>query len=253
MPPSASSLQFHSPPSALPHHVRLLPWMSAFFIAMAFLESAVVVYLRALYYPEGFDFPLAPMSPTLVGTEIGREAATILMLLAVPAVVTRRALERFAWFCFGFGVWDIFYYVWLKVLLDWPSSLFSRDLLFLIPVPWVGPVWAPCVISLGLITTALVILHGRDRDPAFRVSTTAWALLIVGALLMILSFVIDPLQRSFGVQALLNSSGDALINGREYMPEHYPWPWFAAGFVFAVLGLFITWRSALRPPIRHTT
>lgn len=227
--------------------------MSAFFIAMAFLESAVVVYLRALYYPEGFDFPLAPMSPTLVGTELGREAATILMLLAVPAVVTGRALERFAWFCFGFGVWDIFYYVWLKVLLDWPASFFANDLLFLIPVPWVGPVWAPCVISLGLISTALVILHGRDRDPAFRVSITAWTLLIVGALLMILSFVIDPLQRSFGVEALLSSSGDALINGRDYMPESYPWPWFAAGFVLAVIGLYHTYRAARRsahPPAR---
>lgn len=152
-------------PSTKPAFLRILPWMSVFFMAMAYLESAVVVYLRALYYPEGFDFPLVPMDNTLVGTELGREAATILMLLAVPALVTRSALERFAWFCFGFGVWDIFYYVWLKVLLDWPSSLFSRDLLFLIPVPWVGPVWAPCVISLGLIATAVVILHGRSRNP----------------------------------------------------------------------------------------
>src|SRR5690606_9745478 len=80
----------------------LLPWMTAFFIAMAYLESAVVVYLRALYYPEGFDFPLAPMDGSLVWTELGREGATILMLLAVAAVAARRALERFAWFCFGF-------------------------------------------------------------------------------------------------------------------------------------------------------
>jgi len=222
---------------------RLFVWMSVFFIAMAFLESAVVVYLRALYYPEGFDFPLVAMDNTLVGTEIGREAATILMLLAVPALVTRSALERFAWFCFGFGVWDIFYYVWLKVLLDWPSSLFSRDLLFLIPVPWVGPVWAPCVISLGLIATAVVVLYGRSHNPAFRITPLSWSLLIGGALLMIVSFTIDPMTRSFGVNELMASHGEALTNGRDYVPETFPWPWFAAGFVLAVAGLVGTWRN----------
>jgi hypothetical protein len=227
----------------MPAFLSILPWMTVFFIAMAYLESAVVVYLRALYYPEGFDFPLVAMDRTLVGTELGREAATILMLLAVPALVTRAALERFAWFCFGFGVWDIFYYVWLKVLLDWPSSLFSRDLLFLIPVPWVGPVWAPCVISIGLITTAMLLLYGRSRNPAFRVPAMAWVLLIGGALLMVVSFTIDPMTRSFGLESLMDSHGQALANGRDYVPETFPWPWFAAGFVLAVAGLVRTWRS----------
>ena len=228
--------------------------MSIFFIAMAYLESAAVVYLRALYYPKGFDFPLVAMDHTLVGTELGREAATILMLLAVPALVTRSALERFAWFCFGFGVWDIFYYVWLKVLLDWPSSLFSRDLLFLIPVPWVGPVWAPCVISLGLIATALVILHGRSRSAAFRIAPLSWALLIAGALLMIVSFTIDPMSRSFGLNELMDSHGAALTNGRDYVPETFPWPWYAAGFVLAVAGLVRTYLGTTRtgPPAPPT-
>jgi hypothetical protein len=229
---------------------RLFVWMSVFFMAMAFLESAVVVYLRALYYPKGFDFPLVAMDNTLVGTELGREAATILMLLAVPALVTRSALERFAWFCFGFGVWDIFYYVWLKVLLDWPSSLFSRDLLFLIPVPWVGPVWAPCVISLGLIATALVILYGRSRNAAFFITPRSWAFLISGALLMIVSFTIDPMTSSFGVNQLMASHGEALTNGRDYVPETFPWPWFAAGFLLCVAGLVRTWRSIPLPELR---
>jgi len=228
-------------------YLRLLPWMTVFFIAMAYLESAVVVYLRALYYPEGFDFPLVPMDATLVGTELGREAATILMLLAVASLVTRRALERFAWFCYGFGVWDIFYYVWLKVLLGWPATLADRDLLFLLPVPWVGPVWAPCAISLGLIATALVLLRGRSRDPAFRVPASAWALLIGGALLMVLSFTLEPLQRSFGVESLMDGHAQALTNGREYVPERYPWPWFAAGFVMAVMGLWRMSRGLVHP------
>lgn len=222
---------------------RLFVWMTVFFIAMAFLESAVVVYLRALYYPEGFDFPLVPMSETLVITEVWREAATLIMLLAPAALVTRSALERFAWFCFGFGIWDIFYYVWLKVLLDWPESLASRDLLFLIPVPWVGPVWAPCVISLGMIALALTILRKRSKWGELPVGGLSWSLLVTGALLMILSFTLDPLRSSFGLEALTDadlmadSRASALADGRAYIPEAYPWPWFVAGCALALVGL----------------
>ncbi|MBK6343142.1 MAG: hypothetical protein IPF41_11280 [Flavobacteriales bacterium] len=221
---------------------RAFVWMTAFYVAMACLESAVVVYLRALYYPTGFDFPLVPMERSLIGTEVVREAATILMLLAPAALITRSALERFAWFCFGFGVWDIFYYVWLKVLLGWPSSLMSSDLLFLIPVPWVGPVWAPCAISIGLIALALVVLRGRSRAAHYRLDGISWALLITGALLMIVSFTIDPLLRVDGLKALASvaSLGDAgakaLMQGRDYVPKHYPWHWLAAGAVLATLG-----------------
>ncbi|MCB0771654.1 MAG: hypothetical protein KDC00_14745, partial [Flavobacteriales bacterium] len=156
---------------------------------MAFLESAVVVYLRALYYPSGFDFPLVPMDTSLVTIEVLREFATMIMLLAPAALVSRSALERFAWFCYGFGVWDIFYYIWLKVLLDWPSDLGTFDLLFLIPAPWVGPVWAPCIVSIGLILVALLILYGASLDPRRTFALSTWVYLVLGALAMILSFV----------------------------------------------------------------
>ncbi len=222
---------------------RLFVWMTVFFIAMAFLESAVVVYLRALYYPGGFRFPLVPMDPSLVGTEVLRELATLVMLLAPGALVTRSALERFAWFCYGFGVWDIFYYVWLKVLLDWPASFTTPDLLFLIPVPWVGPVWAPCVISLGLITLAVLILRGRSRGASNLVDKRTWVLLITGGVLMIVSFTLDPLLRSFGLEALtvkgtpVGGEGTAPGLGGGYVPTDYPWPWLAAGCALAIVGL----------------
>lgn len=234
---------------------RLFVWMPVFFIAMAFLESAVVVYLRALYYPEGFDFPLVPMDPVLVHTEVFRELATLVMLLVPGALVARSALERFAWFCFGFGIWDLFYYVWLKVLLDWPSGLASRDLLFLIPVPWVGPVWAPCVISLGLIALAVIILRGRSDRTSHLVDGWSWVFLSTGALLMIVSFTIDPLLQSFGVEALTDgqvmaeSRTHALRRGRDYIPEEYPWPWFAAGCALALVGLTRVYRKGCPVPV----
>ncbi len=81
-----------------------LPWITAFAVAMGFLESAVVVYLRAIYYPEGFRFPLVAMSPVLIFTELVREAATLVMLLAPGALISRKRLERFAWFCWSFAV-----------------------------------------------------------------------------------------------------------------------------------------------------
>ncbi len=195
---------------------RLWAWMTVFFIAMAFLESAVVVYLRELYYPDGFRFPLAPMDPVLVATEMGRELATLVMLLAPAALVTRSALERFAWFCFGFGVWDIFYYVWLKVLLDWPASLAEPDLLFLLPVPWVGPVWAPCVVSMGLIALAVLLLRGTVERPQAPDRPT-WVLLILSATLWIGSFVIEPMR-----QMASSSSSWTFLDG--FFPDHYPWP-----------------------------
>src|SRR5215468_561177 len=92
-------------------------------VAMAYLESAVVVYLRRLYYPQGFDFPLVIVDiPTLL-IELGREAATIVMLATVGIAAGRTKVGKFAYFLLLFGVWDIFYYVWLKAFLGWPDSL----------------------------------------------------------------------------------------------------------------------------------
>lgn len=222
---------------------RLFLWMAVFFVAMAFLESAVVVYLRALYYPGGFEFPLVPMDPLVLRTEVIREMATLVMLLVPGALVTRSALERFAWFCFGFGIWDIFYYGWLKVLLDWPASLASPDLLFLVPVPWVGPVWAPCVISLGLIALAVLILRGRSVRPSGLVDGRAWALLISGAFVMVVSFTLEPLLSSFGLEVLCDTGvladGQqvALRDGLSYVPAEYPWPLFLLGCAIAAAGL----------------
>ena len=98
---------------------RLLAWLVTYAIAMAYVESAVVVYLRALYYPQGFAFPLAPLPPDMVAIEIGREAATLVMLLGVAMLAGRERWERFPVFCVSFGVWDLF---WRAGPLDWKSA-----------------------------------------------------------------------------------------------------------------------------------
>ena len=95
-------------------------WVTVFAAAMAFVESAVVVYLRVIYYPEGFTFPLKLIMDDTIMVELYREIATLFILLAVAVLTGRRFWERFAWFMLTFGVWDIFYYIWLKVLISWP-------------------------------------------------------------------------------------------------------------------------------------
>jgi len=136
--------------------------LAMFAIAMAFLEAAIVVYLRGLFYPNGFTTTLGTFPIFYYGTEVFREAATIIMLAAVAVLSARRGWwERAAYFLFCFGMWDIFYYVWLYVLLDWPPSLLTSDVLFLIPVPWVAPVIVPVSVSVVMIAASVWILARR--------------------------------------------------------------------------------------------
>jgi hypothetical protein len=124
---------------------RLLFWITLFSISMGFLESSVVVYIREIYYPGGFDFPIVTMDKTLAITELLREAATMFMLLSAGIIAGRNTAERFAWFIYCFAVWDIFYYVFLYALLGWPESLLTWDILFIIPVVWDRPGYSSCI------------------------------------------------------------------------------------------------------------
>ena len=218
-------------------------WITAYAIAMALLEAAVVVYLRALYYPHGVGFPLSPVDHDLGMGAVAREAATKLMLLAPAAMVARSASVRFAWFCFAFGVWDIFYYVWLKVFLDWPASLFDWDILFLIPVPWVGPVLAPCIVSLGLIAFAIVVLHERQRSASLTVARWRWITLVGGALVMISSFMLDYLRHLAAKGALAQAwsigldAADTFASATDYVPTAFPWWLFLLGLALSASAL----------------
>ena len=206
-----------------------LRWRAAtvigFAVAMAYLESAVVVYLqRALgITPDGL-FPLR--GPDVVGNlaaiEVGREFATMIMLVGIGCLAGRTKLERLAWTAVAFGVWDVFYYAWLWVFLGWPSSPGTWDVLFLIPVPWTGPVWAPLTVSAALIGFGLAAAREIDAGRAVRVGRTNIVLGLCGGLLVILSFTLDA--------ARIMSGG---------LPGWYPWPVFVAGMVVAGWGALI--------------
>lgn len=187
-----------------------------FAIAMAFLESAIVVYLRLIYYPGGFSFPLIEIPSDILVIEILREAATIIMLLTVSWMLARNRREWFAFFAYNFGVWDIFYYIWLKVFLNWPDSVFDWDVLFLIPLPWTGPVLAPVIVSVLLIMAAVLLLVYQE----LKLSLRDWILEIIAGLIIIISFLFQLKELESGQH-----------------PQDYPWSLFVVGCLLG-LGVF---------------
>ena len=204
--------------------------VSAFAIAMAHVEAMIVVYLRRLYYPGGFRFPLVIIdTPTLL-LELEREAATLVMLAAYGLAAGRSKAGKLGNFLIAFGVWDIFYYVWLKVVLDWPASLLTWDVLFLIPVPWVGPVIAPVSVACTMIGMGLGLLHLEQRGPVPAAGTGVWMAQAAACLIIIASFTLDVLPRLPNHGALL----------REWVPSAYRWWMLALGQGLAI-ATFAAW------------
>lgn len=209
-------------------------WLVAFSIAMGFLEAAVVVYLRELYYPNGFAFPLVVLDPHIGLVEIGREAATVIMLAALGMLAGKNVRERLAFFLISFAVWDVFYYVFLKVTLDWPASLLTWDILFLIPAPWVGPVLSPILACLTMVGLAAVILHGEQRSQPYPISWKQWSLLVGGSLVVVLSWIWDYLVAHGGLGAPPEQALQILA---DFIPTHFNWWVFALGEALIITGI----------------
>jgi len=127
-----------------------------FAVAFGFVEAAVVVYLRAAtgLWPGPPVKALVTLPGILLRIECFREAATIIMLAGVALLAGQSIKARFVAFLWTFAVWDIFYYVWLRLTIGWPTSFLDPDLLFLIPAPWVAQVWFPILVS-GLTTMVI--------------------------------------------------------------------------------------------------
>ena len=137
--------------------------LSAFGVAFGHIEAVVVVYIRRYldWVPLPVDLgpeQLAQVPGWLIVTEQTREVATIILLLALAALAGRIFLERVAVFLVAFGVWDIVYYISLRVMIGWPESLATQDCLFLIPKAWFAPVWFPLMCSVAMIVIAVVLM-----------------------------------------------------------------------------------------------
>ena len=167
-----------------------LLFLTLFAIAFGFVESSVVVYLRRIYYgDETFLFPLKIFEPKISTVELFREAATLIMLYAVSAAVFEKKVLRFAAFLWGFAMWDIMYYVFLKLSINWPDTIFDWDILFLIPIAWAAPVLAPVICSLTMMLLAAIILFYEDKRYSVKLSRLQTWLLILGSLTILFSFM----------------------------------------------------------------
>ena len=205
-----------------------------FAIAMAWVESAVVYYLRRML--NRLD-PYQPNPLPIVGglgpVEFVREAATLVMLLSVGLLAGRTREARLGYAALAFGVWDIFYYVFLKLICDWPRTLFDWDILFLIPLPWWGPVLAPASIALLMILWGTLVSQFDAAPAPRRRIVEAWTLSGLGMTLALYTFMADSLRvASQGIDAL-----------RNLLPERFNWPLFVAALLMMSAPAVLRWRQ----------
>lgn len=216
-------------------------WLVVFGAAFGYLEGAVVVYLRELYYPAGFGFPLAPISESLLPVELARELATLIMLASVAMAAARTAWGRFGVFSLLFGVWDLVFYAVLHAVLGWPESFMTWDILFLLPTVWVGPVLSAVLVAASLCLAGGIMFLRAERGFRPRTAWWVWGGAIVSLALLLYAFMAD--------------SGPAMA-GAVPSQMRFPWIPYAAGVVLG-WGMFAAAfgreaKTAISGPDRST-
>ncbi len=216
---------------------KKLPFVAVYAIAMANVEAAVVVYLREIYGIEDIVRDLPTTTDRFTAIEVSREVATMAMLLCVGWIAGKRLQDRLGHFVFAFGLWDIAYYGWLALFDGWPRSPLDWDVLFLIPMPWWGPVLAPALIAATMCVGGAAAVLGADRGVRWRLSWANAAVGAAGIVIVLYTFMADALDAA-------PDGLDAVANVR---PSDFQWPLFLAGFVvMSWAGLRVTWPGRSR-------
>ena len=194
-------------------------WLIVIFsaAAMAWMESSTVLYLRTLVdRVVPYQANPLPVSVGLGKAELVRELATLVMLATLGTLAGHSRRSRFGYFLVAFGVWDILYYVFLKLIIDWPSSIWEMDLLFLLPLPWWGPVLAPVLIALLMLSFGTLITQAPRAAELTGPPSWAWLLNAGGALLALYVFMADAIRT-------VNDGSTAL---RTMLPTSFQWGLF---------------------------
>ena len=197
-----------------------------FAVAMAWLEAAVVFYLRTLVGRiDPYQINPLPAQGRLDGVELLREIATLIMLACVGGLAGKTARLRLGYAAIAFGVWDIAYYVFLKGMTGWPGSLLDWDVLFLIPLPWWGPVIAPISVSVLLIAGGTLVSQFDEPGRPIWPGRLTLFLNIVGAILCLLVFMADAI-------GVANKGEEAI---RKALPTQFNWPLFVVAWLLMSL------------------
>ena len=201
-----------------------------FGIAMAWVEAACVYYLRVLVDRiEPYQANPLPLRGAIGQVELVREAATLVMLATIGMLVGRTRHARLGYMAIAFGVWDIFYYVFLLMMSGWPKSLFDWDILFLLPLPWWGPVIAPVLIASLMIVGGILATQPAFSVPASSLTRSWWRFQASGIALALYVFMADSIRALYqGLDVTMS------------MPTAFNWP---------VYGLALTLMAA---PVAQT-
>lgn len=198
-----------------------LIYVSLFAIAMGILEAICVVYIRKIIFPPDGNITNIPISNFNFTLEAIRESMTIIMITTLSILAAFNWRTRLATFFLAFGIWDIFYYVGLKIFLDWPATIMDWDTLFLIPVAWYSPIIVPVLISTYFIIGSIFIIINEGNGTKLKFSFSVVLLQFLGFVVWFYSFIKDS--------ALISESG--------YTNIEYSWALFFLGLIFGISSL----------------
>lgn len=202
--------------------------------AFAYIEAAIVIYLRHIYYPEGFHFPLRRHYDYVLTVEVIRELATLVILITLSLLFSKKFWSGFGYFLYMFGLWDIFFYIWLKAAINWPPSIFEWDVLFLLPMPWLGPVIAPVSLSVIMIVIGMLILRLFEKGYDFKPRLIHWVPVLLGCGFILYSFMND---------------WDAMFF--EKYPEPYRYELLITGEVLLIFPFILLYKKSISQHKEH--
>ena len=199
-----------------------------FAAGMAWVEAACVYYLRVMVDRiEPYQVDPLPIRGNLGEVELVREGATLLMLAMTGMLAGRTWRARLGYAAIAFGFWDILYYVFLRIISGWPSSLFDWDILFLLPLPWWGPVLAPVCIASLMIAWGTLVTQWDERIRPTRFTPAAWCACSAGILLALGVFMADA----------IGSVPGGLDTVRQVLPTTFNWPVFGTALLLMAMPL----------------
>lgn len=196
-----------------------------FAIAMGTLEAICVVYIRQILFPPDGNITNIPISNFNFTLEAIREAMTIIMLTTTSILAAYNWRTRLAMFFLAFGIWDIFYYIGLKIFLNWPASIMDWDTLFLIPVAWFSPVLVPVLISLYFIFGSIFIIFHEGNGNKLKFNLSVVLLQFIAFIVWFYSFV----------------RNSAMITENGYANVKYSWLLFFIGLTFGICSIALSY------------
>ncbi len=214
--------------------------VALFAVAMAWVESAVVVYLRTLLDRiDPYQNNPLPNFARFNSVEQIREAATLVMLTTVGWLAGENPKKRFGFTLIAFGIWDTFYYIFLRIICGWPKTLFDWDVLFLLPLPWWGPGLLPMLTALLMVAFGTLVT--QPKEACLELWPGRWSVASngIGILLALYVFMESAIHAP-------QITAEALEKIR---PEQFNWPLFGIAFALMLAPMIEVGAQCRRRPV----